>query len=1130
MQKILLLSNLHEELGRPGFRSGSYLTNLIPLARALEATGRAECRFLASPFVAGEIDRELDEYRLRAFEAGDLAHPGWQDFMVRSYRDTVPKDVTDDVARRLDALLEGWQPDVILCWEAPTDIFRTIYEQALVIDLMPGMFMRPPYPAMISLDPCGLYRDCWFRDVDVASVNVPDEVLADVESLRDTYRDHFKKLDIAKNMDVFLQGRILNEAQIAPLQIGAYFGWRDNTDFPDQAELIRELLRKTPDPVPTLVTHYTGALISEIVITPQNEPNFSALNSNLVFDPVFDRLNNITQYLIPSARRTVTVSSTLGLQAKFFGKELVSPSTSHLAYIAEATELRDLGGLRPRPLEGFMAAYLGRTNVLRQRLTEDGEYALGLIEEMQERHGEIGVERFPDFATVGNTASTLLEKSNLAASKRHFDTHFGAKTSSQHAHLRHSRRGVSSPEFDVVSFDVFDTLLCRTVAAPTDIFALMQTRLERDFDSRFPAVLVARFSDFRMGAERLLRRRLDLRSGPGVEEMTITDVYDELAGEFDLGPDDIQTLTKLEQEVELGCLVRSEANAGLYAAAGRAGKRRIIVSDFIHPADFVERALRQAGYDGWERIFVSSEHGRKKHSGALYDLVLKEIGVTADRMLHVGDNEHGDIAMAEDRGLSSLKVPRAPKLALDLMTSADYAPAVVNRSVRLGSQLALFANTFCGTEGRRAPKSRGGPQMIETAEEAGFLALGPPMLDFARFILAKARERGCTQIALFARDTYLPYRILAEILAERGEDDIQLCYLLVSRISVTGVDVFTPEDLWNVRIDDFRRNEELVELLQRRFGLRRDEICGPTFETWTSGREEDAPLKVADVPALAIYRMAVESAKAHRDAFIARMDAKRVLFDKGLKEWGCDVRRKTLTVDIGYKGSIHKKIRHMFKDPPEAAMFISYCDSRGAPPLKGTHIFYAADRIPSAACPLPAIRNNLILETLLNEGQGSVTGYAERHGRVIALRDEGVPAKHRDTIEELHGGALEFAKRWRAQCGMVEDLTAVTPADGLYFLDQILTRPETRAADIMRSLSYDNAYSGHRQHTPIGPPSQRANLPTRLGPLFAFAAVAGWVRLMHSKKTYNAFIRDPEEYMLQSRRKPMRSIGRRLFP
>lgn len=110
-------------------------------------------------------------------------------------------------------------------------------------------------------------------------------------------------------------------------------------------------------------------------------------------------------------------------------------------------------------------------------------------------------------------------------------------------------------ECDVVSFDIFDTLLVRKLQKPTDLFKMIE------ITSNAPG-----FAHQRIYAERRARSEVDF------EEITLDEIYDRLPTRF-------KKIQDTEKATESMVLYRNRIVAELYKAAVAEKKRIIAISD-----------------------------------------------------------------------------------------------------------------------------------------------------------------------------------------------------------------------------------------------------------------------------------------------------------------------------------------------------------------------------------------------------------------------------------------------------------------------------------------------------------------------------------------------------------------------
>ena len=188
----------------------------------------------------------------------------------------------------------------------------------------------------------------------------------------------------------------------------------------------------------------------------------------------------------------------------------------------------------------------------------------------------------------------------------------------------------SSPPVDekVFSFDVFDTLITRQVATPTDVFDLMA-----DHAAALCDIPAEHFRDRRMMAERKARKKA---ATSNVQEPTLRAIYSELTG-IDHTDKQLDALVELEVLTEIGVSVPKANGRALFEAATRAGKRVILISDMYLSSADIDRILQSCGYAGWNALYVSSEVGKTKRSGDLYQHVVQAEEIAPSELRHHGD-------------------------------------------------------------------------------------------------------------------------------------------------------------------------------------------------------------------------------------------------------------------------------------------------------------------------------------------------------------------------------------------------------------------------------------------------------------------------------------------------------------
>jgi FMN phosphatase YigB (HAD superfamily) len=254
--------------------------------------------------------------------------------------------------------------------------------------------------------------------------------------------------------------------------------------------------------------------------------------------------------------------------------------------------------------------------------------------------------------------------------------------------------------FDVISFDIFDTLLFRPFASPDGLFRIAEKTLG-----------IQDFWQLRTAAERRLQ-----------VEYSISDIYREL--EQAIGAEN-GIFLQSEMQNELDLCYPNEYMTEVFARLP-AGKHLIATSDMYLPSAFLRRLLDKNGFGRISEIYVSNEMNCGKRDG-LFGLVKRKYSGAYRRFAHVGDNPDADFAAAKRAGFTPFHLPNVNIVG---------NPNRPRMSPLIGSAYAGIVNA----------KLHNGLKQYTANYEYGFVGLGLCMVGFAWFVNRKAAEFGLTKL------------------------------------------------------------------------------------------------------------------------------------------------------------------------------------------------------------------------------------------------------------------------------------------------------------------------------------------------------------------------------------------------
>lgn len=271
--------------------------------------------------------------------------------------------------------------------------------------------------------------------------------------------------------------------------------------------------------------------------------------------------------------------------------------------------------------------------------------------------------------------------------------------------------------YEVISFDIFDTLIFRPFSEPTDLFYLLGDELG-----------IMDFKRIRMEMEQKVReQRFKVNKD---YEVTLLEIWKLI--EIEIG---------ISAEVGMEAEMRLEMQYGyanpfmkkVFDTLQKQGKQIVAISDMYLPKVFLQKMLEKNGYTGLEQVYVSCEYRKSKASGELFTLAIQDSKLSHSR-IHVGDNVHSDVKNAKKYGFSSCYYPNVNKDS-KLYRAYDMSPIVG------GAYRGIVNNHLYN-----------GCSVYSMEYEYGFIYGGLFAVGYSVFIHEYCEKNGIDKILFLARD------------------------------------------------------------------------------------------------------------------------------------------------------------------------------------------------------------------------------------------------------------------------------------------------------------------------------------------------------------------------------------------
>lgn len=358
-------------------------------------------------------------------------------------------------------------------------------------------------------------------------------------------------------------------------------------------------------------------------------------------------------------------------------------------------------------------------------------------------------------------------------------------------------------EFDIISFDIFDTLITRNVYSPDDAFRLIEEKV-----GKLGLLKKSSFFRLRKKSEENIRKKKKFLNDCSIEE-----IYLEFEKLSKLKKSEVKQIKELEINTEIDLAIPRRDMQFVFNSLLQMNKIIILVSDMYLTEKYIRDILTKCGYENFYDLLVSSEIGLRKDNGTMYEYLYKKYA--SDSIIHVGDNESSDIHNLVRMGKPSYYVAQGRKLFEISNYNLDFkTPLSLDDSLIWGTIINnnLFNSPF-------ALNKKDEKSLIKDLYSFGYSILGPIFLYFFIWLLKNVKENEA--LLFISREGYYLQKIF-NLIVNRIEntklDKIKNIYFLGSRRALTVANIQNLSDIEEIMKKNYDIGT-LYELFYYRLGV-----------------------------------------------------------------------------------------------------------------------------------------------------------------------------------------------------------------------------------------------------------------------------------------------------------------------
>lgn len=339
---------------------------------------------------------------------------------------------------------------------------------------------------------------------------------------------------------------------------------------------------------------------------------------------------------------------------------------------------------------------------------------------------------------------------------------------------------IANPNIEVVSFDLFDTLLKRRVLSPTDLFTL----LEKEVIKSLKLNDLINFKEIRIEAEKRCRLKRTK------EDISIDDIYEELNKILCLGPVELERIKEAEIRLEIKLNSPRKFVQELLNLANYFHKKVLVISDMYLPDEVIRKIIKLNSLEVSE-LYVSSNIGKSKSTGNLFKAVGEINNIKFKNWVHIGDNLMSDYLIPRKLGITSVYLPSVKKCLEDNKFCRDFSMDSIEKSHKEIGLSFVFANIanniFDDPFVNENPNT-----FFKSPANVGIFPLACHLISLAYWLNNELNKQKIDTIHFLARDGYLLKRVFDLLF---NKDHVKTFYTYLNRKTLLPLQIDSYKDL-----------------------------------------------------------------------------------------------------------------------------------------------------------------------------------------------------------------------------------------------------------------------------------------------------------------------------------------------
>lgn len=522
-------------------------------------------------------------------------------------------------------------------------------------------------------------------------------------------------------------------------------------------------------------------------------------------------------------------------------------------------------------------------------------------------------------------------------------------------------------DYDIISFDIFDTLITRISYTLHDIFKYSEIQIKEQLNLEIDFLSLRILSE----KEAYFKYR---------DKTTIDDIYNILNDKLHIDSELIKKIKIIEIETEKKFLIKREEVIELLEYSICKNKKVIFISDMYFNSNIIKDILETVGIIFNNKMYISCDIGKSKHNGSLWEYISNEY--KGMKILHIGDNENSDIIQSNKYDIKGIKI-NSP---LDSYNNSIMKENFKNYDFDLYGKL-VFGN-FISHLFNSPFKNYSSPIKIDSHFDVGYLFFGPLIYNFMIWLVNSCKKNNINKILFIARDGYILNLVYKYI----DYSNIENIYFYSSRQSLSVISIFSEKDIIdNIEINyktSINMKATLNSFVKNRLGI----------ELHKYDKLKD--LKLFEIKKEIIIKHVINN---YKEKIISNSAIERNEYFKYLDKIGINHEDNIAFVNFVGAGATQYYIEKLFKNN----MYFYYFGTNNrisSLNLKSNYYTLYGNNLDQALSNNPLVENSLISEAVFTSPEGQFIKFINND--IIFAYDE--KERYNLGIDKIHKGIEKF--------------------------------------------------------------------------------------------------------------------------